>query len=171
LEEEPDILLQLNTDFGLLSMSIVALKKRPWLLLKIPGLFRRYRQDIETLQNENTDKESVVLHISLLHLYAGRLRFKLFGWLGVFLHPVGDWILQPFDIAYSTIDDAKDIHLHSRIDVLAYRAIALAHLGRCQEAQKDVPEIQRLVAILNDGARMQHWIKQAGEIKRYCDQA
>ncbi len=171
LEEEPDLWLQLNTDFGLLSMSVVALKKRPWLMLKIPGLFRQYRQDIETLQRETADKESVALHKSLLRLYAGRLRFKLFGWLGVFIHPLADWILQPFDVAYSTIDEAKDVHLHSRIDVLAYRAIALAHLKRCQEAQKDVPEIHRLIAILNDDARTQHWNKQIEEINQYCDQS
>lgn len=170
LEKEPDIHLQLNTDFGLLSMSIVALRKRPWLLLKIPFLFRKYRQDIETLREESSDKESVALHKSLLQLYSGRLRFKLFGWLGVLVNPIGNWILRPFDVAHSTIGDAKDIHLHSRIDVLAYRAIALAHLRRCQEAQKDIPEIHRLIAILNDDARTQYWNKQVEEIKRYCDQ-
>ena len=168
LEKEPDLWLQLNTDFGILSMSIIALKKRPLLLLKIPGLLRKYRQDIETLQRETTDKESVALHKSLLHLYSGRLRFKLFGWLGVFIRPLADWILHPFEIAHSTIDKAKDIHLHSRIDVLAYRAIALAHLRRCREALEYVPEIHRLIAILNDDARTQHWKKQVEEIKRYC---
>jgi len=169
LEEEPDIHLQLNTDFGLLSMSIVALKKRPWLLFRIPGLFNKYREDIKTLQRKNTDKKSVALHLSLYWLYAGRLRFKLFGWLGVLVRPVGNWILWPFDIAHSTIGDAKDIHLHSRIDVLAYRAIASAHLGHDQEAQKDVPEIHRLIAILNDDARTRHWEKQEEEIKQYCN--
>lgn len=171
LKEEPDLWLQLNTDFGLLSMSIVALKKRPWLLLKIPGLFHKYRQDIETLQRETADKESVALHKSLLQLYSGRLRLKLLSWIGVFIRPLADWILQPFEVAYSKIEEAKDIHLHSRIDVLAYRAIALAHLKRCQEAQHDIPEIHRLIAILNDDARTQHWKKQVEEIKRYCNQA
>jgi hypothetical protein len=170
LESEPDIHLKLNTDFGILSMSIVALKKRPWLLLKIPGLFRRYRQDIGTLQKESSDKESVALHNSLLHLYSGRLRFKLFGWLGMIARPVSRWILQPFNVAYSMIGDAKDIHLHSRIDVLAYRAIALAYLRYCREAQEDVPEIRRLIAILNDDARTRHWEKQEDEINRYCRQ-
>lgn len=170
LENEPDIHLQLNTDFGLLSMSIIALKKRPWLLLKIPSLFRRYRQDIEALRKEGADKESVALHISLLHLYSGRLRFKLFGWLGVIARPVSQWILLPFEAAYSTIGDAKDIHIHSRIDVLSYRAIALAHLRYCKEAQEDVSEIRRLIAILNDDARTRHWEKQEEEINRYCRQ-
>ncbi|MCG3145727.1 MAG: hypothetical protein HONDAALG_03400 [Gammaproteobacteria bacterium] len=169
LEKGADIRLQLNTDFGLLSMSIVALKKYPWLLLKASGLFRRYRQDIEVLEKETTDKESIALHTSLLHLYRGRLRFKLFGWLGIFVPLVRKWILRPFDIARSTIDDAKDIHLHSRIDVLAYRAIALAHLRQCREAKREIPEIFRIIAILNDDARTQHWKKQAEEIKQYCD--
>lgn len=169
LEEEPDIHLQLNTDFGLLSMSIVALKKRPWLLFKIPSRFCKYREDIEILQKKNTDKKSVALHNSLYWLYAGRLRFKLFGWLGVLIRPVGNWILQPFEVAHSTIGDAKDIHLHSRIDVLAYRAIALAYLGHCQEMQKNVPEIRRLINILNDDARTQHWEKQEEEIRQHCN--
>jgi tetratricopeptide (TPR) repeat protein len=170
LENEPDIHLQLNTDFGLLSMSIIALKKRPWLLFSLPGLFRKYQKDIEALQKEAIDNESVALHKSLFHLYTGRLRFKLLGWLGSFIFPLSDWILQPFNVARSMIGDAKDIHLHSRIDVLSYRAIALANLGRCREAQKDVPEIRRLLAILNDDARTQHWKKQTEEIDRYCSQ-
>lgn len=171
LENEPDIHLQLNTDFGLLSMTIVGLKRHPWLLLKLPGLFRRYQQDILILQQQANDEESVALHKSLFHLYLGRLRFKLFGWLGVFIYPLANWILQPFEVAHSTIDEAKDIHLHSRIDVLAYRAIALARLGRCQEAQSNVPEIHRLVGILNDDARAEHWKKQAEEIQQYCNKA
>lgn len=171
LKKQPDLHLQLNTDFGLLSMTVINLKSRPWLLMKVPGLFRRYRQNIEILQKETSDKESVALHKSLLALYSGRLRFKLFGWLGILIRPVGNWILQPLNFAYSTIGEAKDIHLHSRIDVLAYRAIAMAHLGQRQEAQKDVPEIQRLVVILNDDARTEHWKKQAEEIKQYCDKA
>lgn len=170
LKEQPDLRLQLNNDFGLLSMTIITLRSRPWLLLKIPRLFRRYRQDIDTLQREAIDEESVALHKSLLQLYSGRLRFKLFGRLGIAIRPLGDWILRPFAVAHSTINDAKDIHLHSRIDVLAYRSIAMAYFGRCQEAQENVPEIHRLIVILNDDARTQHWKKQTEEIKRYCDQ-
>ncbi len=171
LKEQPDLRLQLNNDFGLLSMTIITLRSRPWLLLKVSGLFRRYRQNIDILQREAIDEESVALHRSLLQLYSGRLRFKLFGRLGIAIRPLGDWILQPFEVAHSTIKDAKDIHLHSHIDVLAYRSIALAHLGRCQEAQENVPEIHRLITILNDDARTQHWKNQAEEIKRYCDHA
>lgn len=168
LGEKTDPWLQLNTDFGLLSMTIISLQSRPWLLLKVPGLFRKYRQDIEALRKETTDRESVALHESLLHLYLGRLRFKLLGWLAVVVPPLADWILRSFDIAHSTIGDAKDIHLHSRVDVLSYRAIALARLRRCQKATEDVPEIDRLIAILNDNARAKHWQNQRREIEQRC---
>ncbi len=168
LKEQPDLRLQLNNDFGLLSMTIITLKTHPWLLMKVPRLFHRYHHDIETLARETTDKETVALHKSLFHLYSGRLRFKLFGWLGVIIRPLSDWILQPFGLARSTIGDAKDIHIHSRIDVLAYRAVALAHLRRCEEAKQDVSEIERLIAILNDNARTKHWDNQRREIQRCC---
>ena len=168
LKEQPDLHLQLNNDFGSLSMTIITLKSHPWLLLRLPGLFRKYRQDIDILQRNTIDKESVALHKSLLQLSAGRLRFKLFAWLGIIIHPFADWILRPFEIAHSTIDDAKDIHLHSHIDVLAYRAVALAYFGRCLKMQEDIPEISRLIAILNDEARTRHWAKQAEEIQRNC---
>ena len=168
LKEQPDLHLRLNTDFGLLSMTIITLKSRPWLLVRVPGLFRKYRQDIDILQRDTTDEESVALHKSLLQLYSGRLRFKFLGWLGLIIRPFADWILVPFEIAYSLIDGAKDIHLHSRIDVLAYRAVALAYFGRCLQAQEDIPEIYRLMAILNDDARTSYWAKQAEEIQRNC---
>jgi hypothetical protein len=168
LGEEADPWLQLNTDFGLLSMTIIALRSRPWLLMKVPGLFRKYGQDIEVLRRETTDRESVALHESLLHLYLGRLRFKLFGWLAIVVPPLADWILRPFNRSRSTIYGAKDIHLHSHIDVLAYRAVALARLRRCQNAIEDVPEIDRLISILNDDARAVHWENQRFEIERHC---
>jgi hypothetical protein len=168
LKEQPDLHLQLNNDFGLLSMTIITLKSHPWLLLRLPGLFRKYQQDIDILQRDTVDRESVALHKSLFQLYSGRLRFKLLGWLGIIIHPFADWVLRPFEIAHSTIDDAKDIHLHSHIDVLAYRAVALAYFGRCLKAQEGIPEISRLLAILNDEARTRHWAKQAEEIQRNC---
>jgi hypothetical protein len=169
LGSRPDPWLQLNTSFGQLSLTIITLQSRPWLIVKIPGLFRCYRQDIETLREQTTDKESVALHESLFHLYRGRLRFKLLGWLATFIHPLADWILDSFNIAYTSIDDAKNIHLHSRIDVLAYRVAALAYLGRCHEALSDIAEIDRLVAILKDDARTEHWEQQKSEISRKCE--
>lgn len=82
-----------------------------------------------------------------------------------------NWILQPFNIARSTINDVKDLHLHAKIDVLDYRAVALARLKRCQSLKEDVNEIDRLIKILNDGARMRHWENQYNEIKQCCGDA
>lgn len=141
----------------------------PWLLVRVPGLFRQYREDIEFFRQRTTDDESAALHESLYHLYLGRLRFKVFGWLAKLVPLVADWVLAPFDVARSRIGDAKDIHIHSRIDVLAYRAVALANLRRCKEVD-DIEEIDRLVAIFNDGARTEYWRKQKGEIERCCRQ-
>jgi len=168
LKDKPDPWLQANVDFGLLSMTIIALQSRPWLLFNLPVLFRRYKRDIHILGVQIQDKESAALHESLLNLYRGRLRFKLLGWLARFIQPLGAWILQPFDVARSTIGDAKDIHIHSRVDVLAYRAITLAYLHRCRDAQQDMDEIGRLVEILNDNARSEHWKTQRRMIEDYC---
>ena len=169
LGDQPDPWQRLNADFGILSQSIVALKNRPWLLLKIPRLFRQYRQDIDLFRQEPTDRESAALHESLYHLYQGRLRFKVFGWLAKIIIPsLVSWIVTPFDIARLTIVDAKDINIHSRIDVLAYRSVALAHLDRCKDAKEDLAEIDRLIAIFNDGARTEHWQNQKREIMDQC---
>ena len=159
---------QLNIDFGLLSMSIVNIKSRPWLLLQIPGLFSKYRNSIEMLRQQSLDKQSVALHESLFHLYQGRLRFKLLGWLAVLVRPLTKWILEPFDMARIHIDDAKDINLHARIDVLAYRAVAFAHLRRCKEVKDDVDEVERLILIFNDNARTRHWKNQREDIQHHC---
>ena len=168
LGARPDSWWQSNTDFGLLSQTIVALKNRPWLLLRVPGLFRQYKRDIELIRVETTKRETVALHESLYYLYQGRLRFKVCGWLSNIIAPLTGWIRSPFDRARSTIKDAKDIHLHSNIDVLAYRAVALAHLHFCEDAREDLPEIDRLVAILNDDARTRHWADQKQQIDDHC---
>lgn len=163
-----DLHAKLNVNFGLLSMSIVNIKSRPWLLLQLPALFREYRSSIEILRQQGIDKESVALHESLLYLYQGRLRFKLFGWLTVLFRPLAKWIIEPFDIARTHIDDAKDISLHARIDVLAYRAVAFAHLRRCKQVKDDVDEVERLILIFNDEARMRHWKHQREDIQDHC---
>jgi hypothetical protein len=85
-------------------------------------------------------------------MFKERLRFKLWGWLGVLSHSVAAWILEPFDDARSRIRDAKDIHLYSQIDALTYRAVALAYMGRCRQAHEDVREIHRLITVLHDDA-------------------
>ena len=171
LGEKPDPKMQLNADFGLLSMTIVTLRSHPWSLLKIPLLFRRYSQDIELLRRSKGDRESLALHESLLHLYLGRLRLNFFGWLAIVAPLLANWIMQPFHIARSTIDDAKDIHLHSRVDVLAYRAVALARLKRCAGLSEDIAEIERLVLILKDDAREKHWKNQRREIEQGCNKS
>jgi hypothetical protein len=171
LGDHPAPWLRLNADFGLLSQTIVALKNRPWLLLRVLGLFRQYKRDIELMRTETTDRETGALHQSLYYLYLGRLRFKVAGWLPKIIPPLAGWIRYPFDMARSTIVDARDIHLHSNIDVLAYRAIALAHLHYCEAAKEDLPEIDRLVAILNDNARTRHWAHQKQQIDIHCKKA
>lgn len=163
-----DIHLQLNLDFGKLSMTIVALKRHPFKIIRIPGLFWKYREDIATLARESGDEKSIALHWSLLQLYRGRLRFAIWRLLGKRIPLVGNWILQPYNVAYSTIGKAKDIHLHSLVDVLAYRSIALAYLGHFKEATMDVPEIDRLVAILKDEKREVYWKQQKEEIEKCC---
>jgi NAD-dependent SIR2 family protein deacetylase len=168
LGSQPDPWLQLNTDFGILSQSIVALKNRPWLLLRIQGQFRQYRMDIELFRQETDDQETAALHEALYYLYQGRLRFKVFGWISKKSKQLSNWIIAPFDISRSVIVNAKDIHIHSKIDVLAYRIVALAYLGHCNDAKKDLLEIDRLIAIFNDGARTKYWQNQKKEIIAQC---
>jgi len=52
--------------------------------------------------------------------------------------------------------------------VLAYRAVELAHLKCCKEAKEDLPEIDRLIAIFNDGGRTEHWENQRRDIENHC---
>lgn len=168
LESSSDLLLALNADFGLLSMTILSIKSRPWLILSVPKLFRRYKLHIDQLKDEPVFKKSLALHESLMYLYLGRLRFELFGGLGVVVKPVADWILRPFNVARSVIGDARDIHIHSRIDVLSYRAVAMAWFGRCDDIREDIQETDRLTEILKDEARAMHWEHQRREVEQRC---
>ena len=84
--------------------------------------------------------------------------------MGKIVNSVALWIGKPFDTARLLIGDAKEIHIHSHIDVLAYRALALADLRFFEDAGQDIPEIDRLVAILNDDARTEHWENQKKKI-------
>ena len=67
------------------------------------------------------------------------------------------------------MEQSMDIHIHSHIDVLAYRALALAYLRRCKEAQEDLNEIDRLIEVLNDDARTRYWNIQKQEIRERCE--
>lgn len=172
MKQDKDPWQNVNISFGMLSMTITNLPSKPWLLFKIPGLFRKYRASIEKLRNETADKESITLHEALLHLYKGRLRYKMFGWLAMLVPVIGDWIIKPFDTAKVYITKAGDIHISSEIQVLAYRAIVLARLGRCRKLTDEISEIDRLVSIslgtIKDNAEITHWQKQKREIKRRC---
>lgn len=165
LGRQADPWLQLNTDFGLLSQTVVALKNSPWLLLRIRRLFAQYRQDIDDFRVRTNDDKSAALHEALFFLYRGRLRFKIWGWLGKIVKPLALWIKDPFDTAKAWIGDAQEIHIHAHIDVLAYRAVALADLRFWDDARQDLSEIDRLVAILNDEARTRHWKEQRRRIE------
>ncbi len=168
LDASPNLLLALNASFGLLSNTIVLARTRPWVLIRLPRLVRQYRRHIDKLRSESSSPLSVALHQALLHLYLGRLRLGSFGWLGAIWGRVGRWIIQPFDVARSEIDNAGDIHVHSRIDVLSYRALAMARLRKCGHALRDVPEIERLVKVLGDEARTRHWQEQKHELGQRC---
>lgn len=163
-----DLLLQLNLNFGMLSMIITGLKYRPWLLFKLPNLFHKYRKNIEILNKEKRDSGSVALHKALISLYLGRLRLKLFSWIAKRLPFLTNWIIKPFNFAYSIIYSAEDIHIHSLIDVLAYRVVALARLKRCKNIRDDIHEIDRLISIFNDDARTRHWKNQKKDIMKNC---
>ena len=171
LEATSDLQLMLNVDFGLLSNTMLLAKTRPWVLVRLPGLFREYGRHIEELRQASVSEESVSLHVALLNLYLGRLRLGLFGWLGAGLGWVATWIVQPFEIARLEIVKAGDIHVHSSIDVLSYKALAAARLGRCDQALIDMPEIERLIKLLGDEARTLHWEEQKAELRQRCQQA
>lgn len=160
--------LEANHAFGMVSMTVLACRKRPWLWASLPMRFGRYSKNIQALAAVGTDSHSVALHESLYALYSGRVRLTLLGWAGAKLPLVADWILAPFDFARGRIRDAQDIHLHSLVDVLAYRAIAGARLRRCMIALEDLAEVDRLVLTLADAARQDHWSQQRREISVRC---
>jgi len=81
------------------------------------------------------------------------------------IKPMTYWIREPFDTAKVWIGDTKDFHIHSHIYVLAYRAVALADLRFSDDAKQDLPDIDRLVGILNDDARTGHWEAQKKKIE------
>jgi hypothetical protein len=168
LGDQPDQMLRLNTDFGLLSQTIVALKHEPWQIANIPILFRRYRRDIEAFRDVAGREDVLALHTALYNLYLGRMRFKMMCGVAVKIPVLIGWVMRPFNVARSAIGESLDIHLHSRIDVLAYRASALAYFGDCESAREDLAEVSRLVAVLRDEARKEFWERQRKEIEDRC---
>jgi hypothetical protein len=168
LGKKPDIHLLLNIDFGKLSMTVSDLSTKPLTILRVPKLFLAYKKDIERLRKKSIDPESVALHEALLNLYCGRVRLHLLGWLRFFGPIAGRLILPPFNSARILIESAKDVHIHSKIDILSYRSIALSRLGYCKEATQDITEIDRLIVIFKDEAREKFWRDQKSEIEQSC---
>lgn len=138
-------------------------------LAEVDRVAQDYDRYITQWQEHAVDQRPIALHRALLSLFAGRLR------LGVFeVRPdTGpfdqDQVVAPFLSARRLIDNAGDIHIHSRIDVLSYTALALAHFGRCMEAWRDVAEIERLCDVLSDQARVEHWSQvQRPKLEHLC---
>ncbi len=172
LGQAQDIMMKLNVDFGQLSMKVSASRRKPWLLLQLPHLYREYATDIHKFRivaHEEQNRRKLALHEALFHLYLGKLRLQLVSWMGLLVRPLASWVLKPFNVARARIDDAGDIHLHSRIDVLSGRSLALARFGFCEEAWHDIPEVKRLCGILADQARSQHFFeRQLPQLERLC---
>lgn len=106
----------------------------------------------------------MALHEALLLLYLGRLAFSFIRNIGIRISCVGWLVLIPFHVARKQILAAKDIHIHSLIDVLSYRAVAMAYFGKSIDARTDIPEIDHLVETLRDGARKEYWQRQKNQI-------
>lgn len=172
LEQAEDIMTQLNVDFGQLSMKVVGSRRKPWLLLQLPHLFGEYAKDIEKFKVAAFDEQSrrkLALHEALFQLYLGKLRLQLVSWMGSIASPLASWVLKPLEIARARIDEAGDVHLHSRIDMLSGRSLALARFGFCEEAWKDIPEAKRLCGILADQARTKHFFEgQLPQLEQMC---
>jgi len=170
--QSQDIMMKLNVDFGQLSMKVSANRRKPWLLLQLPHLFKEYATDIgkfrATVRDEQ-DRRKLALHEALYHLYLGKSRLQLVSWMGPLARPLAYWVLKPFKVARTRIDDAGDIHLQSRIDVLSGRSLALASFGFCEEAWQDIPEVERLCGILADQPRTKHFFeRQLPQLERMC---
>lgn len=172
LEQTQDIITKLNVDFGRLSMTVVVSRRKPWLLLRLPHLFREYATDIDKFRVAaygQQDRRKLALHEALFHLYLGKLRLQLVSWMGPLARLPASWVLKPFTIARARIDDAGDIHIHSRIDVLSDRSLALARFGFCGEAWRDIPEVKRLCSIFADQPRTKHFFEdQLPKLEKMC---
>jgi hypothetical protein len=159
---DPDAAVALR--FGVFSQTIVELKRNLNLIWSIPGRAIRYYLDILRLRRMKCDPKTVALYEALLMLYLGRLAFSFIRKIGVRLSVVGWFVLIPLHAARKRILDAKDIHIHALIDILSYRAVAMAYFGKSMEARAAIPGIDHLVDTLRDGARKDYWQRQKDEI-------
>jgi len=166
MEGSEDILMRLSSDFGILSMTFVVARRRPWLVCKLPQMIRRYRLDIDALRLSGADDKTAFLHEALLSLYLGRMRVRYLGFPARHSNCLRSWVLAPFRVAVNSIVGAGDIHLHSSVDIHAYYTLALAQVGESVQAASRLEETERLCALLKDRARTEHWNKQRAEIHR-----
>jgi hypothetical protein len=163
---------RLDADFGELSMTVISARSHPTKAIHLCGLFRRYRRDIDLLEEAGGDRKEVHLHKALLHLYRGRLRQPLAGFVGRLPTRLLDsYVLGDFDRAKQHIDQSGDIHIHAKIDVLSYRALALARFCRCSDAWQDFAEAERLSLVLKDDARTKHLHQQRHRLVNLCGPA
>lgn len=174
LDQTDDLHMRHNANFGTVSMSVVYLRKAPRrkvprIAMRLPRLFAQYRRNIDLLELQGTDHPSVALHRALYELYLGRLVYGVARKLGPLRRtPLAQVVLQPFNRAKSYIQETEDIHLHSKVDVLSYRAVALAWAGYCQEAVAELREAERLSNRLSDEARKEHLVEQWKELEQWC---
>ena len=164
-----DISMRLTADFGALSMAVVNLRSEPTVALRLRSLCRQYRSDIELLEEAGGEPREIHLHKALYHLYRGRLRGFLTMFAGSFLSRLMEsYVLSEFDAANHHIEQTGDIHPHARVDVLSYRALALARFHRCVHAWHDLTEAERLSLTLRDDARAEHLQKQKLRLAELC---
>lgn len=169
LQGTADLGMRLAVDFGELSMTIAHLKVAPSIAGRLPDLLRRYRKDIEAFEEADGEPRQLALHRALYHLYMGRLLDFLASFLGPLARgPISSYILRQFNQAKYHIDRAQDIHLHSKVDVLSYGALALARFDHCDDAWRDFTEAERLAYSLQDRARNEYLRQQRLRLEALC---
>lgn len=164
-----DLSARLTADFGELSMTVVKLRSQPAAALRIYGLFRQYREDILALERARGHPREIHLHRALYHLWQGRLRVFLTGLLGKSLsRRLSPYVLRELDRARHHMNKAETEHTDAKVDLLSYRALALARSDRCAEARREFAEAERLAATVQDHARIKRLRRQRRELEALC---
>lgn len=169
LQGTDDRLLKLNVAYGLASNAMQLVRGNlgwiaGWLIY-----FWDYRRQLQAAVLAEVDSpESLALHKAhLLHM-RGEMRLHCFSRLARKHKKIADWILEPFTAASRNVDNAEDIHIHSKIDMLASEALARARLGRREQLEGQIMEINRLTAIHGNLSLKQEWEKKQYKIKHLC---
>lgn len=169
LRPTADLSGRLTADFGELSMAVVKLRSQPAAGLRLYGLFRRYRDDIAALEKAGGDPREIHLHRALYHLWVGRLRAFLTGFLGKSLRRrVSPYVLGELDKARHHMNKAGTKHVDAKVDLLSYRALALASLRHCAEARREFAEAERLAGTVRDDARTKRLQRQRRALEALC---